>query len=183
MEHEQTHASLEEQLLGYDVLPWCVRVILEKCEADVVRRQLTYHGYRLDAGFQARTEGGAAKLLFRACLNDWPAPKGFFERQARAAAPSTQSRPEPTVEAVASTPVSARAVTAALAAPAAEPTPHKSRWARCRASGLAFPVRHWFGDGCVLILPDGDNQLVEAPRYGLYDWFQACPEPALAATG
>lgn len=78
---------LAEQLIAYGVLPWCVSTVLQKVPRDVIDLQLKYHAHRLAAGFVERTPGGAAKMLFRACLGNFAAPQGY-PVQRPAASPS-----------------------------------------------------------------------------------------------
>jgi hypothetical protein len=160
--------DVESQLAEYGVLPWCIKVVAEKCEPQAIAEQLRFHAFRLASGFQARTEGGSAKLLFRACLNNWPAPKGFYEQQARGAVVASE---KPVVAA-------RPAVTATAAA---APIPRRSCWARCRVNNEVFPVKHWFGDSVVLVLPDAGPQVVLAESYSQYDWLEAQPAQAVSA--
>lgn len=87
---------LRARLLSYEVLAWCVDIIMARADRQTIERQLDYHAFRLAAGF--RFSGHPAKYLFKACLNDYAVPEGFhkarqrhIEPQAVRAQPETQS--------------------------------------------------------------------------------------------
>lgn len=71
----KTDDPIRDQLSAYEVLPWCVDILLERCDRQVLERQLAHHAFRLEKGFKFKSH--AAAYLFRACLHDYAPPEGY----------------------------------------------------------------------------------------------------------
>jgi hypothetical protein len=81
------------QLLAYEVLPWCADMLVAKVDRAVLERQLAFHAHRLDSGFPFK--GHPARYLFRACLNDYQPPQDFYAKPHQPAARPRVEAPRP----------------------------------------------------------------------------------------